>query len=170
MTKIKSKKNTPELPLIGDVDDWEADTVKELLQQAEGSEIVFYIDSSGGSVYGALAVLNLLKLRRIKATAVVIGECSSAALLIFGAARRRLVAPAATLLFHKMRWQSEKHIDSAEARQWSHHFDKLEADLDRLQARLFGEHADLVKKWTAEGRYLTGEEIAKTGVAELVEI
>jgi ATP-dependent protease ClpP protease subunit len=170
MTKIKTKKNTPELPLIGDVDDWESDTIKALLETAEGGEVVFYLDSSGGSVYGALAVLNLMKIRRLKATAVVIGECSSAALLIFGAARRRLVAPAATLLFHKMRWQSEKHIDSEEARQWSHHFDKLEADLEKLQARLFGEHAHLVKKWSLEGRYLTGEEIAKTGLAELVEI
>lgn len=170
MTKLKSKKNTPELALIGEVDDWESDTIKALLEVADGSEVVLYMDSSGGSVYGALAIMNLLRLRRLKATVVVLGECSSAALLIFGAAHRRLVTPASTLLFHNMRWQSEKHIGSDEARQWSAHFQKLEEDLGKLQARLFGDKVHLVRKWTAEGRYLTGSEIAAAGLAELVEI
>lgn len=170
MIKIKAKKNTPEVSLIGDVDDWEADTIKALLEVAEGGDVVFYMDSSGGSVYGALAVLNLMKLRRLKVTAVVLGECSSAALLIFGAAQRRFVTPTSTLLFHKMRWQSEKHIDREEARQWSSHFQKLEEDLDQLQQKIFGNLAHLVKKWSSEGRYLTGEQIADAGLAQLVEV
>src|SRR5262249_56731540 len=103
MAKSKSRKKMPEIPVIGDVDDWEADVVKSLLEVPSGGEVVFYIDSAGGSVYGALAVLTLLRHRRLEGTAVVLGECSSAALLLFAACRRRLVTAHSTLLFHHMR-------------------------------------------------------------------
>jgi ATP-dependent protease ClpP protease subunit len=170
MVKLKSRKNVPELPLIGDVDEWEADTIKALLEIPQGGECVLYLDSAGGSVYGALAVLSVIRIRRLKTTAVVLGECSSAALLLFGSAQRRLVSPFCTLLFHRMRWQSDKRIDSNEARQWTAHFLKLEEDVDDLQARLFGPAENLVRKWTEEGRYLTGKEVAEAGLAELIEL
>jgi ATP-dependent protease ClpP protease subunit len=64
-----------------------------------GGDCVFYIDSAGGSVFGALAVLTMLRYRRLKATAMVIGECSSVALLLFAACRKRLVPPHSTFLF-----------------------------------------------------------------------
>src|SRR5437016_2687064 len=55
-----SKDAPPEIPLIGDVDEWEADVVKELLEMPHGDQCVFYIDSAGGSVYCALAVVSLM--------------------------------------------------------------------------------------------------------------
>ena len=65
-----------DIPIIGDVDDWEADAVKALLELPPGGECTFYIDSAGGSVFGALAVLTLLRQRQLRSTAIVIGECS----------------------------------------------------------------------------------------------
>src|SRR5437764_3747176 len=93
-----------EIAVIGEVDDWEEDVVRSLLEVPAGGECVFYIDSTGGSVYGALAVVTLLQQRKMKATAVVLGECSSATLLIFAACPKRIVTPLSTLLFHKMKW------------------------------------------------------------------
>ena len=52
-------------------------TIKALLEIPQGGECVLYLDSAGGSVYGALAVLSVLRIRRLKTTAVVLGECSS---------------------------------------------------------------------------------------------
>src|SRR4051794_22568626 len=78
-----------EIAVVGEVDDWESEVVKALLEVAPGGECVFYIDSAGGSVFGALAVLTLLRQRRLSASAVVLGECSSAALLLFAACRKR---------------------------------------------------------------------------------
>jgi hypothetical protein len=77
-------------------------------------------------VVGALAVLTLMHQWRLKGTAVVLRECSSAALLLFAACGRGVVTPYSTLLFHRMRWQSEKHIASAEAVHWARHFDETE--------------------------------------------
>src|SRR5690242_6737046 len=123
MAKSKPRKGALEIPVIGDVDDWEAEVIKTLLEVPPGGACVFYIDSAGGSVYGALAVLTLLRHRKLESTAVVIGECSSAALLLFAACHRRLVTPYSTLLFHRMRWQSEKRVGSDEAYLWAKHFE-----------------------------------------------
>src|SRR5947209_17474003 len=117
----KDDKSPAEISVIGDVDDWEGDVIKALLDVPIGGECVFYIDSAGGSVYGALAVLTLLRYRQMQGTAIVLGECSSAALLLFAACKRRLVTPQSTLLFHRMRWQSDKRVGSEEAYRWAKH-------------------------------------------------
>jgi ATP-dependent protease ClpP protease subunit len=159
-----------EIPVIGDVDDWEAETIKTLLEVPIGGECVFYIDSAGGSVYGALAVLTLVRHRRLRATGLVLGECSSAALLLFAGCQRRLVTPYSTLLFHHMRWQSDKRVAAGEASQWARHFEQLERDIDALQIRLFGLAAEQLHAWTDSGRYVTGPELAAAGLAELLEV
>jgi ATP-dependent protease ClpP protease subunit len=170
MAKRKAGKSVPEIAVVGDVDDWEAEVVRALLDIPPGREVVFYIDSVGGSVFGALAVITLLRHRQLDSTAVVIGECSSAALLLFAACRRRFVTPYSTLLFHRMRWQSEKRIDSAEAFHWARHFEAMEKDIDDLQVRLFGKAEKQVREWTAGGQYLTGRDVAAAGLAEMLEI
>src|SRR5438876_9817400 len=112
MAKHRPRKKPPEIPVVGEVDDWEADVIHALLELPRGGECVFYIDSAGGSVFGALAVLTLMRHRQLEGMAIVLGECSSAALLLFAACRRRFVTPYSTLLFHRMRWQSEKRVGS----------------------------------------------------------
>ncbi len=170
MAKTRSRKDVAEIPVIGDVDDWEADVVKALLEIPPRGECVFYIDSVGGSVYGALAVLTLLRHRRIDATAIVLGECSSAALLLFAACRRRIVTPFSILLFHHMRWQSDKRIGSEEAFRWAKHFDVLEQEIDNLQVRLFGKAEEKIREWTRGGHYVSGPQVVAAGLAELLEV
>jgi ATP-dependent protease ClpP protease subunit len=170
MAKTSGSKRKAEIALIGDVDDWEAEAVKSMLELPTGSEVVFYIDSAGGSVYGAVAVFTLMRQRRLRGTAVVLGECSSAALLIFAACEHRQVTRYSTLMFHRMRWQSEKRIIAEEAHLWAKHFDDLETELDLLQARLFGVAYEQVRAWTQGSNYVTGTQIADVGLAELMEM
>jgi ATP-dependent protease ClpP protease subunit len=173
MARKKSARAKPavvEIAVVGEVDDWERDVVKELLEVPAGGECVFYIDSAGGSVFGALAALTLLRYRNVRATAVVIGECSSAAILLFAACGRRLVTPHSTLLFHRMRWQSDKRVAAGEAVLWARHFDDLEKGIDDLQARLFGAAEEQVRAWTAAGHYVTGPQVVAAGLAELLEL
>ena len=168
--KKKPPAEVSEIAVVGEVDDWEADVVKELLDVPVGGQCVFYIDSAGGSVFGALAALTLLRYRKITATAVVIGECSSAAILLFAGCRQRLVTPHSTLLFHRMRWQSDKRVAAGEAVLWARHFDELEKGIDDLQARLFGAAEEQVRAWTASGQYVTGPQVVAAGLAELLEL
>ena len=166
----RKQSEAAEIPVVGDVDDWEEDVIKALLELPPGSECVFYIDSTGGSVHGALAIFTLLRYRRLKATAVVLGECSSAALLLFAGCQRRLVTRHSTLLFHKMRWESDKHVDSGEAVRWAKHFEEFERDMDELQVRLFGAAEDRVRAWTLNGDFVTGSQLVAAGLAEMVEL
>ncbi len=170
MSKVRKPKKVPEIPVIGEVDDWEADVVRALLDIPPGGECVFYIDSAGGSVYGAMAVLTLLRYRQMQGTAVVLGECSSAALLLFAGCKRRLVTPHSTLLFHRMRWQSDKRVGSEEAYRWAKHFDDMEKELDDLQAQLFGAAEEQVRTWTRGGYYVSGAELVAAGLAEMLTL
>jgi ATP-dependent protease ClpP protease subunit len=170
MAKSKPHQSRPEIAVIGEVDDCEADVIRALLEVPPKGECTFFIDSAGGSVFGALAMLTLLRYRQLDATGIVLGECSSAAVLVFAACRRRLVTPYSTLLFHRMRWQSEKRVGSEEARIWAKHFLEMEKDLDDLQVRLFGRAEDLIRTWTRDGHYVTGPQLVAAGLAELLEV
>jgi ATP-dependent protease ClpP protease subunit len=169
MARKKSSKPI-EIPVIGDVDGWERDVIRSLLEVPPGGHAEFLFDSSGGSVYGSLAALTLMGLRRITGTAVVLGECSSAALLLFAACQRRRVTRYGSFLFHHMHWESEKKVRTTEAVSWAAHFRRLEQDTDELLLRLFGRSQEQVRKWIAEDRYVWGEEMAEAGLAELFEI
>jgi ATP-dependent protease ClpP protease subunit len=166
----KARSQPVELALVGEVEDWEKDVLDRLLEAPPGGQCVFYIDSSGGSVYGALAVVALLRHRPLQARAVVLGECSSATLLVFAACPQRLVTRYSAFLFHRMHWESEKRVTASEARSWAHHFEHLEKELDELLVRLLGKAADQVLAWTREDRYVMGDEIVAAGLADLLEI
>ncbi len=158
-----------EIALVGDLTDNEADLTERILGVEPGGECVIYIDSPGGSPYCAVSLMTLIRIRRLKATGVVTGECSSATLWPFAACERRIVTPFSVLLFHPMRWQSEENVGLAEAAEWARHFGQLEQDMDRILADLFGVTAQAMHKWINPGRYVTGREVAAAGMAELVE-
>ena len=170
MTIEKKSKKPVEFVLVGEVDSWQADVIKQIVELKAGRECVFWIDSLGGSVYGALAVTTLMRKRELRSTGIVLGECSWASLLIFAACQRRLVTRYSTLLFHRMRWQSDKRVAAQEATLWAKHFDGLEKEIDDLQVRLFGGAEKQVRAWTDKGEYVTGLQFAEAGLAELFEI
>jgi ATP-dependent protease ClpP protease subunit len=157
-----------EIALVGDLTDQETDLTDRLLGVAPGGECTIYFDSPGGSPYCGMSLTALIRLRDVRATAVVTGECSSAALWPFAACRRRLVTPYSVFLFHPMKWQSEEHIGIREAAEWSRHFAELERDMDVLLCDLFGRSADLINEWSQSHRYVTGREMVAAGLAELV--
>jgi ATP-dependent protease ClpP protease subunit len=159
-----------EIPLVGDLTENVADLSDKLLGVEPGGECVLYFDSLGGSPYCAMALTSLILLRGLRATAVVVGECSSAALWPFAACRRRLVTPFSVLLFHPMKWQSEENVGLGEAAEWARHFGQLEADMDRLLAELLTVPAEKIQAWVRAGRYVTGPEIAQAGLAELIDL
>jgi len=159
-----------EIAMVGDLTDNAAELTDRLLSLEPGSECTIYFDSPGGSPYCAMSLVGLIKLRGIAGTAVVTGECSSAAIWPFAACHKRFVTPYSVFLFHPMKWQSEEHIGIREAAEWSRHFAELEREMDVLLVDLFGREAELINEWIRTHRYVTGREMAKAGLAELVEL
>ncbi len=159
-----------EIALVGDLTENQTQLCESLLDVEPGGECCLYFDSLGGSPYCAIALTTLILVRGLRATGVVAGECSSAALWPFAACARRLVTPYSVLLFHPMRWQSEENVGVADAAEWSRHFKLLEADMDALLAELFRVPLDTIRAWLNPGRYMTGRELAEAGLAELVDL
>ena len=158
-----------EIAITGDLTDHEGELTERLLGVDQGDECLLYFDSPGGSPYCAMSLMTIIKMRRLRATGIVTGECSSAALWPFAACERRIVTPYSVLLFHPMRWQSEENVGLAEAAEWARHFGSLERSMDELLAQMFGASVDLMADWINPGRYVSGPEIAKAGIAEMVE-
>lgn len=158
----------PEIALVGDLTEHESELTDRLLDVEPGGECLIYFDSPGGSPYCAMSLMTLIKIRGLRATGIVTGECSSAALWPFAACQKRLVTPCSVLLFHPMRWQSEENVGLAEAAEWARHFGQLEKDMDALLAGLFGSTIELMDKWINPGRYVGGPELAAAGLAELI--
>ena len=142
MTDRHDDEGPVEIAIVGDLTDSEAELTDRLLGVEPGGECTIYFDSPGGSPYCAVSLMTLIKLRRLKATGIVTGECSSATLWPFAACQRRIVTPFSVMLFHPMRWQSEENVGLAEASEWARHFGQLEQDMDVLLAELFGVPAD----------------------------
>ena len=170
MTDRQDEEGPVEIAIVGDLTDSEADLTDRLLSVEQGGECTIYFDSPGGSPYCAVSLMTLIKMRNIKATGIVTGECSSATLWPFAACERRIVTPFSVMLFHPMRWQSEENVGLAEASEWARHFAALEQDMDRLLAELFNVPAEMMRKWIIPGRYVSGREMAEGGMAELVEL
>jgi ATP-dependent Clp protease protease subunit len=158
----------PEIALVGDLTEHESELTDRLLDVEAGGECLIYFDSPGGSPYCAMSLMTLIRLRGLRATGIVTGECSSAALWPFAACQRRIVTPCSVMLFHPMRWQSEENVGLAEAAEWARHFGALEKDMDALLADLFGTSRELMDKWINPGKYVSGPELAAAGMAELV--
>lgn len=159
-----------EIALVGDLTDNEADLTDRLLSVPPNGECTLFIDSPGGSPYCAIALTTLIRLRGIRATGVVTGECSSATLWPFAACKRRFVTPYSVLLFHPMKWQSEEHVGLQEAAEWARHFGALEKDMDQLLAELLGLDSKVLDKWINPGRYVSGREFAEAGLAQMVTL
>ena len=168
--KEHQREGPPEIALVGDLTENESDLCDKLLDVEPGGECLIYIDSLGGSPYTAMALTSLILLRNLRATGIVAGECSSAALWPLAACRKRLVTRYSVLLFHPMKWQSEENVGLAEASEWARHFGHLENDMDRLLADLLGATAKQIEEWSSPGRYVSGPELAKAGLAELIEL
>lgn len=158
----------PEIAITGDLTEREAELTDRLLDIEPGGQCTLYFDSPGGSPYCAMSLMTLIRLRGLRATGIVTGECSSAALWPFAACERRLVTAYSILLFHPMKWQSEESVGLAEAAEWARHFGQLEKDMDDILADLFGVSHEVMNKWINPGRYVSGSELAEAGLAELL--
>lgn len=158
----------PEFAITGDLTDHEGELTERMLEIEPGGQCILYFDSPGGSPYCAVSLMTIIRLRGLRATGIVTGECSSAALWPFAACERRFVTPYSVLLFHPMKWQSEENVGLAEAAEWARHFGQLEKDMDALLADLFGVSRDIMLSWINPGKYVSGSELAGAGLAELI--
>ncbi len=159
-----------EIAIAGDLTDKQNELFEQLLEVPRRSRGTIYFDSCGGSAYVGISLAGLIRLRGLRARGVVLGECSSAALLPFAACTERFVTQHSWLFFHPVRWSSEENVRIEEAAEWTRHFGILEDEMDQLLARLFNVPIEPILAWTRPGRFLSGTEIVNAGLAKMIDL
>jgi ATP-dependent protease ClpP protease subunit len=159
-----------EIAITGDLGDKQHDLLERLVELPPRSRGTIWFDSCGGSAYVGISLAAIIRLRGLRARGVVLGECSSAALLPFAACPERFVTPHSYLYFHPVRWSSEENVRIEEAAEWTRHFGVLEDEMDRLLSRLLDFPLETILAWTRPGRFLTGTELAAAGIAKMVDL
>lgn len=167
----REKNSTPmEIMISGELGSENLQLYDKLLEIEPGGECIFYFDSPGGSSYTALGMVGLIRLRGLRITGIVVGECSSSAILVFASCKKRFITPYSVMLFHSMKWESEESIKLDEAAEWTRHFRSLEKDLDLLLADMLGMSLEKIKNLCNPGRYLTGKEIQDSQIAQMIPL
>lgn len=159
-----------EIAINGDLTDKQQDLVQRLMEVPRKSRGTIFFDTGGGSAYVGIALATLIRLRGLRATGVVVSECSSAAIVAFAACERRFIVPHATMLFHPIRWSSDEEVRLEEAAEWARHFGELERGLDQLLAKLLNLSEEKLAAWTRPGKFVSAQEIVDAGIAQMIDI
>ena len=86
--------------LCGEIDNYEATRIADELELAKGDPVTFYLNSSGGSVFDALAIAHSLRHYDGELTISVAGLAASSATLILCSGRKVTAAANALFMIH----------------------------------------------------------------------
>lgn len=140
-----------------------------LENQDPHKDIVFYINSPGGSVYNAFAIYDTMKYVKCDIQTVGIGVNASAAafLLSSGAKGKRLILPNATVMIHQPSAAAERakitdlEIDLKEGI-------RLKKLLNELLSKNTGQPVSRIEKDVDRDYWMTAEDAKKYGLIDKV--
>lgn len=164
-----AKTTIPTITLLDDVEKCEKEVIEALMAIPDGKSARIIINSGGGSVYAALGISTIIRMKNIQAEAVVLADCSSSALLVFAACQVRKVAGHASFLFHPMKWSSEEAARLNGAESWASEFNRVNRVTENWLVENLPIDRRLLRRWIKEERYVQASELIDLGVAEELE-
>ena len=153
------------ISIVDDVEKNEKEVLETLLKLPDGASCRIYINSGGGSVYSGLGIATLIEMKRLRATAIVLADCSSSALLIFASCSERLVAPHASFLFHPMQWASDERSRLTGATGWAREFKRIDVVCSDWLCSRLKISKKVYQSWVKQEIYVTAKEMAELGIA-----
>lgn len=140
-----------------------------LENQDANKDIIFYINSPGGSVYHALGIYDTMKYVKSDIQTVGIGINASAAALLLssGTKGKRLLLPHATVMIHQPSAASERakitdlEIDLREGL-------RIKKLLNEILAKNTGQPLSKIEKDVDRDYWMTAEEAKKYGLVDKV--
>lgn len=171
--EIKNKTETKaEIYFYGDIvsDEWmrwsESDqcpeSVKKLLDDVKDvKDLDIYINSGGGSVFGGMAIYNMLKRNKANKTVYVDGLAGSISSVIAMAGDKVIIPKNAYLMIHKA--SSLVRGNSEDMRKMANTLDKIEEGILNVYADNLKDGVDIeeIKQLMEEETWFTGEEASK---------
>lgn len=160
--------------LYGPIDSWggwwgiSTKDVGQVLDSLPDSvtQIILRINSPGGEVFEALAILNMLRAHKAKVTAVIDGLAASAGSVIASACDETVMSPGTQMMIHSpwvITWGS-----AADLRKEAAVLDGIEASLIEIYSGKAGE-----KDWAtllAEDTWLTAAAAVELGLADRIAV
>ena len=160
--------------LWGAVTDESAKDLTEKLLYLEtidpGKEIIFYINSPGGSVTAGMAVYDTMKLITSPLTVVVTGMAASmGSILLCGAPKgRRLLYPHSRVLIHQPLISGRMVGPATDINIQAKEMEKLRLELNQILADASGQPIDKIARDCDRDFYLNAREAIAYGLADKV--
>jgi ATP-dependent Clp protease, protease subunit len=158
--------------LWGAVTDETAKDLTEKLLYLEavgpGKEIIFYINSPGGSVTAGMAVYDTMQLISSPITVVVTGMAASmGSILLSGAPKgRRLLYPHSRVLIHQPLISGRMIGPASDINIQAKEMEKLRLELNQILANASGQPIDVINRDTDRDFYLNAKEAIAYGLAD----
>jgi len=89
-------------------------TFNEGLQKDGDTDAIIYIDSPGGFVHSLNSILSVMENSSIRWHTCVIGEASSAALILLASGTYRYAGPKARMMYHTLAFGTQGKVDSVQ--------------------------------------------------------
>lgn len=160
--------------LWGAVTDETAKDITEKLLYLEGiapgKEIIFYINSPGGSITAGMAVYDTMKLVTSPITVVVTGMAASmGSILLSGAPKgRRLLYPHSRVLIHQPLISGRMVGPATDINIQAKEMEKLRQELNQILADASGQPLDRINQDTDRDFYLNAKEAIAYGLADRI--
>lgn len=164
--------DTVRVDIYGDIGDaWDDDSVSaadllKLLSESKGSEIELHVNSGGGSVFDAFAIMTALRSHPGRVTAYVDGLAASAASYLIAAADRVVMSSVAWLMIHNA---SGLVMGNAEdMRKTADDLEQIDEAIASIYAKRSGSGHDFAADMAAETWY-DAEQALELGLVDEVE-
>ena len=160
--------------LWGAVTDESAKDITEKLLYLEatgpGKEIIFYVNSPGGSITAGMAIFDTMKLVTSPITVVVTGMAASmGSILLCGASKgRRLLYPHSRVLIHQPLISGRMIGPASDINIQAKEMEKLRKELNQILATSSGQPMERIDKDTDRDFYLNAQEAIDYGLADKI--
>lgn len=160
--------------LWGAVTDETAKDITEKLLYLEatdpGKEIVFYMNTPGGSITAGMAVYDTMQIVTSPITVVVTGMAASMGSILLSAAKkgRRLLYPHSRVLIHQPLISGRFIGPATDINIQAQEMEKLRQELNQILANASGQPLERITRDTDRDFYLNAKEAIEYGLADRI--
>ena len=160
--------------LWGAVTDETAKDITEKLLYLEatdpGKEIVFYMNTPGGSITAGMAVYDTMQIVTSPITVVVTGMAASMGSILLSAAKkgRRLLYPHSRVLIHQPLISGRFIGPATDINIQAQELEKLRQELNQILANASGQPLERITRDTDRDFYLNAKEAIEYGLADRI--
>jgi ATP-dependent Clp protease, protease subunit len=153
------------------------ETAKELTEKllyletiGPGKEIIFYINSPGGSVTAGMAVYDTIKLISSPVTIVVTGMAASMGSILLSAGRKghRYIFPHGRVLIHQPLISGRMVGPASDINIQAKEMEKIRAEMNHILSEASGQPLEKIERDSDRDFYLNAQEAIAYGLADKI--